>query len=98
MAAQRIAGSFRHFCKKTGRSHSTAERRENGALERVADAILKKAQSLQGPSWSRVMPNQGSDFGKMATVTSWMAVDARPTHEKEMLDPLPEARKRKEAA
>lgn len=81
LAAPKIAGSFRQFCKKTGRSRSTAERRVNLALERVALAILKNAQSLQAPSWSRVvpmMPNQRSDLGKMATVTSWMAPGAKP--------------------
>lgn len=81
MAAPRLAGSFRQFCKKTGRSRSTAERRVNLALERVALAILKNAKSLQAPSWARVMPmmpNQGSDLAKMATVTSWMTEGARP--------------------
>lgn len=55
-AAPRLAGSFRQLCKKTGRSRSTAERRLDHAFERVALAILKNAQPLQGPSWSRVMP------------------------------------------
>lgn len=81
MAAPRIAGSFRQFCKKTGRSRSTAERRVDHALERVALSILKNAKSLQGPSWPRVMPmmpNQRIDLDKVATVTSWMAEGAKP--------------------
>lgn len=82
LAAPRIAGSFRQFRKKTGRSRSTAERRVDRVLERVALAILKNAKSLQGPSWPMVMPmmpNQRIDLDKVATVTSWMADDAKPT-------------------
>lgn len=99
-AAPRLAGSFRQFCKKTGRSRSTAERRLDNAFERVARQILKNAQSLQGPSWSRVvpmMPNQRIDLDKLATVTHWMADDAKPSHRWDMLEPLPEAQKRKAA-
>ncbi len=40
MAAPRIAGSFRQFCKKTGRSRSTAERRLNDAFEQVAGDMV----------------------------------------------------------
>ncbi|MFU0507388.1 hypothetical protein [Pseudaminobacter sp. NGMCC 1.201702] len=93
MAAPRVGGSFRKFCKKTGRSRSTAERRVDRAFKAVADAILKNAQSLQGPNWSRVMPmmpNQRMDFGKMASITRWMAPDAKPQHIPEMLDVLRE--------
>ncbi len=82
LAAPRIAGSFRQFCKKTGRSRSTAERRVAHELERVVLATLINTQSLQGPSWSRVMPmmpNQRIDLDKVATVTSWMAEGAKPT-------------------
>jgi hypothetical protein len=96
MAAPRLAGSFRQFCKKTGRSRSTAERRLDVAFERVARQILKNAQSLQGPSWSRVvpmMPNQRIDLDTLATVTHWMAEDAKPTHRADMLEPMPGQRK-----
>jgi hypothetical protein len=75
------AGSFRSFCKKIGLSRSTADRRVDRAFKAVAAAILKNAQSLQGPNWSRVMPmmpNSRIDLGKMATVTAWMADGARP--------------------
>jgi hypothetical protein len=76
------AGSFRSFCKKMGLSRSTADRRVDHAFKAVAAAILKNAQSLQGPNWSRVMPmmpNSRIDHGKMAKVTAWMAEGARPT-------------------
>jgi hypothetical protein len=80
-ATPRRAGSFRAFCKKNGLSRSTAERRVDRAFKAVAAAILKNAQSLQGPNWSRVMPmmpNSRIEVGKMATVTAWMAEGARP--------------------
>lgn len=80
-ATPRRAGSFRSFCQNRGLSRSTADRRVDKALKGVAVALLKNAQSLQGPNWSRVMPmmpNQRIDLGKMATVTHWMADGARP--------------------
>jgi hypothetical protein len=89
--APRIAGSFRQFCKKTGRSRSTVERRLCDAFEGVAGLALKNAQSLQGPNWSRVvpmMPNQGKDFDMVATSTHWMQADAKPQHRPEILDPI----------
>lgn len=90
-ASPKRAGSFRSFCKKNGLSRSTAERRVDRAFKAVAAAILKNAQSLQGPNWSRVMPmmpNSRIEIGKMATVTAWMAPNSRPTHIPEMLEPL----------
>ncbi|MHA6641332.1 DUF6362 family protein [Mesorhizobium sp. A623] len=93
MAVPRIAGSFRQFCKKTGRSRSTAERSVTQSLERVALAIFKNAQSLQGPNWSRVvpmMPNQAINLDMVATPTHWMQAGAKPHHYKEMLEPLPD--------
>lgn len=80
-ATPKQAGSFRSFCKKIGLSRSTAERRVAHAFKAVAAAILKNAQSLHGPNWSRVMPmmpNSRIEVGKMATVTSWMADGAKP--------------------
>lgn len=80
-ASPRTAGSFRAFCKENGVSRSTADRCLADAFKAVAAALLKKGQSLQAPNWSRVMPmmpNQRIDFDKMATVTCWMADDARP--------------------
>jgi len=88
-ATPRRAGSFRSFCKKNGISRSTADRRVDEAFKAVAAAIFKNAQSLQGPNWSRVMPmmpNSRMDEGKMATVTRWMADDAKPMHIPEMLE------------
>lgn len=89
-ATPRRTGSFRQFCKKNGLSRSTTERRIDGAFKAVAAAVLKNAQSLQGPNWSRVMPmmpNSRIDIGKMATGTAWMAPDAKPRHIPEMLEP-----------
>ncbi len=88
-ATPKRAGSFRSFCKKIGLTRSTADRRVDHAFKAVAAAILKNAQSLQGPNWSRVMPmmpNSRIEMGKMATVTSWMAQDAKPAHHPEMLE------------
>ncbi len=82
LAAPRIGGSFRTFCKETGRVRRTAERRIDQQIRDIAAEILKNGQSLHAPNWSRVsplMPNQGSDFHTMATPTSWMADGARPT-------------------
>lgn len=81
-ASPKRAGSFRSHCKKMGLSRSTTDRRLHAAFKAVAAALLKNAQSLQGPNWSRVvpmMPNQRMDLGKMATVTCWMAPGGRPT-------------------
>jgi hypothetical protein len=33
-----------------------------------------------------MMPNQRMDFGKMASITRWMAPDGRPQHIPEMLE------------
>lgn len=90
-ATPKQAGSFRAHCKKMGLSRSTAERRVDGAFKAVAAAIFKNSQSLQGPNWSRVkpmMPNSRIDAGKMATVTRWMAPDAKPRHIPEMLESM----------
>lgn len=77
------AHSFRAYCRENGLSRSTADRRVDDALKAIAAAVLKNAQSLQGPNWSRVvpmMPNSTIPADKMAPVTSWMAADARPRH------------------
>lgn len=91
LAVPGIFGSFRTFCKETGRVRRTAERRIDQQINAIAAAILKNAQSLQAPNWSRVsplMPNQGRDFDMVATSTHWMQADAKPQHRPEMLDPL----------
>lgn len=101
LAAPRTAGSFRQFCKKSGRSRSTADRRLNDTFERVARLILKNAQSLQAPNWSRVvplMPNQGNDLHIIATVTHWMAEGAKPTNRPDLLDPVEGGSQRRNAA
>ncbi|CAI2936052.1 conserved protein of unknown function [Aminobacter niigataensis] len=93
LAAPHLAGSFREFCKKTGRVRRTAERRIDQQTQAIAAAILRKAQSLQAPNWSRVsplLPNQGKSFDKLATVTNWMAPGAKPTHRTDLLEPLPD--------
>lgn len=101
LAAPRVAGSFRQFCKISGRSRSTAERRLNDAFERVARLILKNAQSLQAPNWSRVvpmMPNQVSDLHIVATVSHWMAEGAKPTSRLDLLEPIKGEAPRRKAA
>ena len=88
-ATPKRAGPFRGFCKKIGLSRSTADRRVDRAFKAVAAAILKNAQSLHGPNWSRVMPmmpNSRIEVGKMGTITRWMAEGAKPAHHPEMLE------------
>lgn len=82
LAVPRISGSFREFCKKTGRVRRTAERRIDTQIIEISAAIRKNAQSLQGPNWFRtspMMPNQATDLDKMGTVTHWMSDDAKPS-------------------
>lgn len=82
VAAPRFVGSFRSFCEKTGRVRRTAERRIDQQINAIAADLLKNGQSLHAPNWSRVspmMPNQRSDFGKIARVTHWMADGAKPS-------------------
>ncbi|UUP19524.1 DUF6362 family protein [Nitratireductor thuwali] len=100
LAAPRIAGSFRAFCKKTGRSRSTADRRIDQQISDIAAAILKNAQSLQEPNWSRVVPmipNSGIDRNTIATPAHWMAEGAKPRHIPEMLEPLDDAQTQRRA-
>lgn len=81
LAVPRVGGSFREFCKKTGRVRRTAERRIDAQIIEISGSIRKNVQSLQAPNWFRVspmMPNKGSDLDKMATITHWMADDAKP--------------------
>lgn len=56
LAAPRIAGSWRQFCKKTGRNRSTADARRLAAFQSVASQLIKNARLLHEPDWSRVMP------------------------------------------
>lgn len=81
LAWPRMVGSFRQFCAKTGRVRRTAERRIDQQISAIAGSLIKNAQSLQHPNWSRVsplLPNQGSDFAMVATPTHWMADGAKP--------------------
>lgn len=88
LAVPRIVGSFRAWCKKTGRVRRTAERRVDAAFQAIAAALLQNAQSLQHPSWQRVsplLPEWGRDIDMVAErvaeqrETYWRADDAKPT-------------------
>ncbi|MGZ2477966.1 DUF6362 family protein [Sinorhizobium medicae] len=89
MAAPHISGSFRQFCKKTGRVRRTAERRLIGEFQSIASATIKIHQSLQEPNWHRVspmMPNSDTDFDRMREpLTEYalhgMTADARPIYD-----------------
>lgn len=89
LAAPQIAGSFRQFCQKTGRVRRTAERRLQNEFTSISSALLKSAQSLHEPDWSRVspmMPNSSTDFDMVGTPveksqTHWLPADARPIHD-----------------
>lgn len=93
IAVPKLVGSFRSFCKKTGRNRTTAERRADVAFYSVASSLLKGVKLLREPDWQRVMPmlpEWGSEIGMVAErVTErhnhWRADDARPTD-------LPESR------
>lgn len=81
LAVPKISGSFREFCKKTGRVRRTAERRIDIQIIEISATIRKNAQSLQAPNWFRVsplMPNQASDLDKMRSPMHWMTEDAKP--------------------
>ncbi|WP_404861847.1 hypothetical protein [Georhizobium sp. MAB10] len=56
LAAPGIAGSWRKFCKESGRNRSTADARRLAAFQSVAGQLIKNAQLLRDPDWSRVMP------------------------------------------
>lgn len=91
IAVPRLVGSFREFCKKSGRVRRTAERRIDAQIIGISAAIRKNSQSLQAPNWSRVsplMPNQASDFHKLAKVTHWMAEDAKPSGHEHLRQPI----------
>ncbi|WP_416355542.1 hypothetical protein ACLNGM_14990 [Aureimonas phyllosphaerae] len=94
LAVPRIAGSFRSFCKKTGRNRTTADRRVNLAFQSVASGLRKLAKPLREPDWSRtgpLMPDWATDFDMVAErvaerQTAWHAPNARPTNQPEMRD------------
>lgn len=94
LAAPHIAGSFRQFCQKTGRIRRTAERRLQNEFSSISSALLKSAQSLREPDWSRVspmMPNSATDLGKVGTpvetsLRHWLPADAVPIHDPDSPD------------
>jgi hypothetical protein len=89
LAAPHVAGSFRDFCRKTGRIRRTAERHLQNEFQRISSMIIKFSQSLQEPDWSRVspmMPNSATDLDKVRTPvakteTHWLPGDAKPYHD-----------------
>ena len=93
LAVPRIVGSFRSFCKKTGRNRTTAERRIDKAFHSIASDFVKNAKSLREPDWHRVvpmLPEWGRDIGMVAERVSqrspsfWRADDAKPTHRSDL--------------
>lgn len=94
LAAPQIAGSFRQFCQRTGRVRRTAERRLQNEFSSISSALLKSAQSLHEPDWSRVspmMPNSATDLDKVETPvetshTHWLPTDAIPVHDPDIPD------------
>lgn len=94
MAAKHIAGSFRDFCKFSGRSRSTAERRLRNEFSNLSAQLIKKANLLHQPDWSRVvpmMPNSVTDFDKVETPMArspgfWLPEDAKPVFDPDSPD------------
>lgn len=82
LAAPQIGGSFREFCKKSGRIRRTAERHLLQEFSVISSALLKSSQSLHEPNWSRVspmMPNSASELDKFrepipTSPASWIGV------------------------
>ncbi|MHC2297879.1 DUF6362 family protein [Rhizobium mongolense] len=70
LAAPHVAGSFRDFCKDTGRIRRTSERHLQNEFQRISSELIKFPQSLQESDWSRVspmMPNSATDLDKVRT-------------------------------
>ncbi|MFA1674812.1 hypothetical protein ACDY97_19105 [Rhizobium mongolense] len=70
LAAPHVAGSFRDFCRETGRIRRTSERHLQNEFQRISSELIKFPQSLQEPDWSRVspmMPNSATDLDKVRT-------------------------------
>jgi hypothetical protein len=94
LAVPRMVGSFRSFCKKTGRNRTTAERRMDVAFSSVASRLLKGVRLLHEPDWSRVMPmlpDWGTDIDMVAErvaerVYFSRSDDAKPTDQPEIRD------------
>jgi Domain of unknown function (DUF6362) len=86
LAAPHIAGSFRQFCKRTGRVRRTAERRIHSEFQNVAKMLSAILPAPQEPDWSRIspmMPNaaNGQERTRMSETkheTHWLAEDAKP--------------------
>ncbi|TQX91299.1 hypothetical protein EQW76_00750 [Rhizobium sp. rho-13.1] len=86
LAAPHIEGSFREYCQKTNRIRRTAERWLNSEFTSVSSSLLKFAQTLHEPNWSRVspmMPNSSTGLHKVGTpvdksISHWLPADAKP--------------------
>lgn len=90
IAAPHIVGSFRQFCKKSGRVRRTAERRLFREFQHVSNEMLKTSQSLHEPNWSRVspmMPNSDSDFDKVREPVARHALHGMTADGKPVYDP-----------
>lgn len=91
LAAPHISGSFRDFCRTTGRIRRTAERRLHGEIQHVSNELLKTAQSLHEPDWSRVspmMPNTATDLYKMRIPPAKHDLYDLPVESRPVNDPL----------
>lgn len=94
LAIPRRYGSFRSFCKKSGRVRRTADRRLDTAFHIIASELRKSAKSLHEPDWLRVspmMPNSGIDLATIREAaspspTAWMAAGAKPANDPEHRD------------
>lgn len=92
LAVPQMAGSFRSFCRKSGRNRTTAERRIDVAFQGIARKFLNSSRLLRDPDWSRVMPmlpEWGSEIDMVAErvterMTYWRAEDAVPVHRPEV--------------
>jgi hypothetical protein len=91
LAAPDIAGSFREFCKTTGRIRRTAERKLAGEIQHVSSQLIKNLQSLHEPDWSRVspmMPNSTTDLHKMRIPLAKHDLYDLPAESRPINDPI----------
>ncbi|WP_082537400.1 MULTISPECIES: HNH endonuclease signature motif containing protein [unclassified Aureimonas] len=94
LAAPRIAGSWRSYCREKRLNRTTADRHVFSAFHSVAVGLSKNSQMLHEPDWVRLVPRfpiSGTDIDMVAErvterANHWRADDAKPTSQPDMRD------------